>query len=96
MPTGASLDFPTPGLDFDPEAEVLALSEQTARMIAVAQALVASQRHVDVQGLQDHVGLLCAKALDLPSSKTGFLKLELKRLASGLDLLSASMRENAA
>ena len=75
---------------------MLALSEQTARMIAVAQALVASQRHVDIQGLQDHVGLLCAKALDLPTSKTGFLKLELMRLASGLDALDARMRENAA
>ena len=62
----------------------------------MATALVVSQRHVDVQGLQDHVGLLCAKALDLPSSNTGFLKLELKRLASGLDALDASMRENAA
>ena len=96
MSTGVLLTFPSPGLDFDPEAEVLALSEQTARMIAVAQALVASQRHVDIQGLQDHVGLLCAKALDLPTSKTGFLKLELMRLASGLDALDARMRENAA
>lgn len=96
MPTGASFSFPAPGLDFDPEAEVLALSEQTGRMIAVAHALVVSQRHVDIQGLQDHLGLLCAKALDLPASKTGFLKLELKRLASGLDALNDSMRENAA
>ena len=96
MRTGAPPPFPDPKLDFDPEVEVLALSEQTARMIAVAQALVVSQRHVDVQGLQNHVGLLCAKALDLPMSKTGFLKLELRRLASGLDALNASIRENAA
>ena len=74
----------------------MALCEQTSRLIAVSHALVTSQRHVDVQGLQNQVGLLCAKALDLPSSKTGFLKLELKRLASGLDALTASMRENAA
>ena len=96
MQTGAPLPFPAPELDFDPVAEVLALSEQTARMIAVTQALVLSQRHVDVQGLQNHVGLLCAKALDLPASQTGFIKLELERLASGLDALNASMRENAA
>ena len=96
MRTGEPFPFPDPGLDFDPVAEVLALSEQTARMVAVAQALVTSQRHVDVQGLQDHVGLLCAKALDLPASETGFIKLELKRLASGLDALNTSMRANAA
>ncbi len=96
MQTAAPLPFPASGSDFDPEAEVLAFAEQTARMIAVAQALVASQRHVDVQELQDHIGLLCAKALDLPTSRTGFLKLELKRLVSGLDALNASMREHAA
>jgi hypothetical protein len=96
MRTGAPPSFPAPELDFDPEVEVLALSEQTTRMIAVAKALVLSQRHVDVQGLQNHIGLLCAKALDLPMSKTGFLKLELRRLVSELDSLNASMRENAA
>ena len=82
--------------DYDPEAEILALSAQTARMIAVAQTLVASQRYIDVQGLQDHVGLLCAKALDLSPSRTGFLKLELKRLSSALDELTATLRVNAA
>ena len=95
MRTGALLSFPVPELDYDPEAEALALSEQTARMVAVAQALVMSQRHVDMSGLQNQVGLLCAKALDLPASKTGFLKLELRRLASGLGALDASMRENS-
>lgn len=96
MWTGDPQIFPAAELAFDAEAEVLALSEQTTRMIAVAQALVGSQRHVDLQGLQDIVGLLCAKALDLPASKTGFLKLELRRLQSELDALNTSMRENAA
>lgn len=96
MPTGAPLPSPASGSEFDPEAEVLALSEQAIRIVAVAQALVASHRHVDIAGLQDQVGLLCAKSLDLPPSKTGFLKLELKRLAFRLDELTASMRKNAA
>ena len=82
--------------EFDPEVEVLALAEQTARMVAVTQALVASRRHVDIGGLQNQIGLLCAKALDLPPSKTGFLKLELRRLVSSLDLLNATMRANSA
>lgn len=91
------LSDPSPQIpEFDPELEVLSLAEQTARMVAVTQALVASQRHVDIGGLQNQVGLLCAKALDLPPSKTGFLKLELRRLASSLDLLNATMRENSA
>ena len=82
--------------EYNPETEILALSAQTARMIAVAQTLVASQRYIDVQGLQDHVGLLCAKALDLPPSRTGFLKLELRRLLSALDELTKTLRVNAA
>lgn len=91
------LSDPSPQIPvFDPEVEVLAFAEQTARLVAVTQALVASQRHVDIGGLQNQVGLLCAKALDLPPSKTGFLKLELRRLASSLDLLNATMRENSA
>ena len=87
---------PAPGPAFDPEAEALAIADQTARMIAVTQALVASQRHVDIDGLQQHVGLLCAKALDLPPTKTGFLKLELQRLVAALDRLNATMREHSA
>lgn len=96
MRTGISHPSPASGAAFDPEAEVLALAGQTARMVAVMQALVASHRHVDFQGLQNHVGLLCAKALDLPPSKTGFLRLELQQVSSSLDLLSATMRENSA
>lgn len=96
MPSGTSHPSPAPGPAFDPEADVLAMANQTARMIAVTQALVSSHRHVDLQGLQNHVGLLCAKALDLSPSKTGFLKLELQQLASSLELLNATMRENSA
>ncbi len=96
MLQGGPHPSPALGPAFDAEAEVLAIADQTARMIAVTQTLVASQRHVDIQGLQHHVGLLCAKALDLPPTKTGFLKLELQRLAASLDRLNATMRENSA
>ncbi len=96
MRTGNPLPSSPSGLDDDREREVLALAAQTSRMIAVAQALVSSQRHVDVDGLQQHVGLLCAKALDLPPMQTGFAKIELKRLAAGLAALHATMREAAA
>ena len=95
MPNAAPVPSSPGSTEYDPENEVLLLTAQTARMVAVAQALVTSQRHVDVQGLHDHVGLLCAKALDLPPAKTGFLKLELKQLASALDRLTASLRAAA-
>ena len=82
--------------DFDPETEILALSAQTARLVSVAQTLVNGQRYVDIDGLQEQVGLLCAKALDLPPSRTKLLRLELVQLASALDALNASLRANAA
>ncbi len=75
---------------------MLALTEQTFRIVAVAQALVASHRLVDVEGLQQQIGLLCARALDLPPNRTGFARLELRRLATGLAALQSSMRQNAA
>lgn len=71
---------------------MLALSEQTLRMILVAQALADSARPVSLEGLQGQVGLLCAKALDLPPGQTGFAKLELRRLVHGLDALQQTMR----
>ena len=96
MRTSAGLfDLPT-SPTFDPEAEVLALSAQTARLIAVTHALVSTRRYVDLDGLQSQVGLLCAKALDLPPSRTGFLKLELQQLVGSIDALLTSLRENAA
>jgi hypothetical protein len=77
---------------FDAQSQVLELAEQTCRMIAVANAMVASGRRVDLAGLQHSAGLLCAKALDLQPAETGFARIELLRLVTGLDTLTASMR----
>lgn len=96
MPSAASLPHSWSGPEFDPEQEMLTLSEQTCRMVAVAQAMVASDRRVDLDGLQQQVGLLCAKALDLPPARTGIARMELRRLAAGLDALHAAMRGNPA
>ncbi len=81
---------------YDPERELLALTEQTVHIVAVAQALVASHRIVDIGGLQQQVGLLCAKALDLPPNQTGFARIELQRLAAEMAALHSAMRKHAA
>lgn len=75
---------------------MLALSEQIFRMVAVAQAMVASNRRVDLDGLQHQVGVVCAKALDLPPARAGLARLELQRLVAGLDALHAAMRGDPA
>ena len=75
---------------------MLALSANTLHVINVASALAASERPVDLEGLQGQVGLLCAKALDLPLGQTGFAKIELRRLVQGLDALKDKMRSDSA
>lgn len=96
MPSASFLPAAWPGPAFDPEREMLTLSEQTCRMVAMAQAMVASNRQVELDGLQQQVGLLCAKALDLPPAQIGVAHMELRRLAAGLDALHAAMRSKSA
>lgn len=81
---------------YSPELELMALVEQTLRMIAVTEALVASHRHVDLEGLEHHVGLICAKALDLAPGQTGLMKIELRQLLHQFESLDSAMRQNAA
>ncbi len=81
---------------YDPEQELMALAAQTLRLISVAQALAGSSRHIDLDGLERHVGLICAKALDLAPGRAGLMKIELRRLLDELDSLDAAMRQNAA
>lgn len=80
----------------DAERELLALAEQTLRIIRIAEVLSHSGRPVDLDGIQHQVGVLCAKALDLPPGQAGFAKLELRRLVERLDSLITIARENPA
>lgn len=78
---------------FDAQAQVFELAEQVSRMLGVATAMVASGRRVDLAGLQQNVGVLCAKSLDLPPGRAGLAKAELVRVAASLDALTEKMRE---
>lgn len=85
-----------PATAHDPERELMLLADQTIRMMTVARALVCNQHQVDLDGLQGQIGLLCAKALDLPPGRTGLVQMEMRRLRDVLDELGQSLRENAA
>ncbi len=80
----------------DAEQELMILTDQTFQMVAIVQTLVASHRHVDLAGLENQIGLICAKALDLPAGRTGLVRMELRRLRDVMDELHDSMRQNAA
>jgi hypothetical protein len=45
---------------------VTALADRLTRTLGIACALTESGRRVDLSGIEDGVGLLCAQTLDLP------------------------------
>jgi hypothetical protein len=84
--------FP-PMPSYDAQSQVLALAEQTGRVLAVANAMVSSGRQVDLGGLQNSAGLLCAKSLDLAPGEAGLVRHELIRLVASLDELATCLRQ---
>lgn len=72
------------------------LASRLARSMAVARALIRAGRTLDLAGLDDGVGLLCAQTLDLPPAQAVTVLPCLTLLAQELDLLQQSLREQAA
>ena len=48
-----------------PAGQLITLAERLGRTAAVARALILAGRTVELAGIEDGVGLLCAKTLDL-------------------------------
>jgi hypothetical protein len=92
MPSAAPELHPWSTPPYESVAQIVALAEQISRMLAIAGALTASRRPIDLNGLQNNVGLLCARALDLPPGQAGLARAEMIRLVAGLDALSAALR----
>jgi len=67
------------------------LGEGVAAMLRMARALLDSQRHLDLTGLDSLVGPLCARALDLPPEQGRALRPLLIGLLADLDALQAAM-----
>jgi hypothetical protein len=63
------------------------LAERLSRTLAVARALALAGRRVDLSGMQDGVGLLCAKTLDLPRGEARHLLPALYELVAQIDSL---------
>jgi hypothetical protein len=55
-----------PQLTEAPTDAVRTFAEVLTKRVDLARALVESNREVDLTGLDDQIGLLCAKTLDLP------------------------------
>ena len=74
---------------------VVAMSEGLGRTICIARALVENGRSVDLAGLEHGVGLLCAKALDLPAETGRTVRPHLLSVLAESDALTASLRHHA-
>ena len=60
--------------------------------LRLAQALAESGEHVDLAGLDDQIGQLCATALDLPYAAGRQLRADMILLAGQAEALSAALR----
>ena len=85
-----------PSASHDAQAQIRALAEQVRHTMAVARGLLTGGRRVDLTGLDRGVGLLCAKALDLPPDQGRAARVELLRLVAELDSLGIAMRATPA
>jgi hypothetical protein len=63
------------------------------RTIGVARALVRSGRTLDLRGIEDGVGMLCAQVLDLPPPQGRTLLTQLQDVLAEVDALGAALSE---
>jgi hypothetical protein len=68
-----------------------ALADGVAATLRVTRALVDSNRAVDLAGFDGMVGLLCARALDLPPEQGRVLRPRLVALRDDLDALAVAL-----
>ena len=76
----------------DAAAAVAALSQGVLATVDMAAGLAMGGRRVDVAGLDRAVGLLCAKALDLPPAEGHAACAGLFALLTQMDALSLALR----
>ena len=69
----------------DPGETVAELAGAVLGTVRLAEKLVSADRHVDLAGLDEMVGVLCARALDLPREAGLRLRPKLCTLAAALD-----------
>ena len=73
-------------------ASLRSFLEDLENAAAVATTLVRDGHLIDLDGFDAQVGLLCAKALDLPTEQGRLIRPELMRLRERLETLDASLR----
>jgi hypothetical protein len=83
-------------LHHDPIAAVSALADELLRMVGIARALAEAGRVVDLTGLDRQIGLLCAKALDLPPDDGRRVRPRLIALSGAMQALTRALPTQSA
>ena len=76
-----------------PDTPAVRLLEQFGGVVRLARVLAAARRPLDLAGLDDLAGRLCAAALDLPPEQGRALCPALADLLGEIDALAAACRE---
>jgi hypothetical protein len=74
-----------------PGQAVLDFARSLGATARLARALAESGERIDLAGLSTHVGLLCARALDLDPEQGREMRVELITLRSDLDALAHAL-----
>ena len=76
----------------DPQTQAATMVEAACGTLRMARALVEARRPVDLAGLQDSIGRLCAASLDLPPEQGRAMRPQLAAVLAELDALEHAMR----
>jgi len=80
---------------YDSLASVRAMADELTETVGMARVLASSGRVVDLTGLDQDVGLLCAKSLDLSPDEGCSLRPNLIVLSVAMDTLSRVLAAQA-
>lgn len=81
----------TPAFPDTPIERARAGAGALRRTAALARALAEAGRPIDLTGLDGQVGLVCARALDLPPDEGCAMRAELRSLLAEVDALADAM-----
>jgi hypothetical protein len=76
----------------DPETEAARMAEAASGTLRLARTLVEAKRRVDLAGLQEAVGRMCAAVLDLPPEQGRAMHPRLAAVLAELEALERALR----
>jgi hypothetical protein len=79
----------------DPQTQAAAMADAACGVLRMARSLVQSRRTIDLGGLQDNVGRLCAATFDLEYREARAIRPKLAAVLAELDALETALHTAA-